>query len=326
MQCAPSIVVGFDVGGSTFRASGYEKNQLTTDSPKSIATIRRRFETPPSSALLLEMIKESIESIKEKTQKDISHVGFGIAAWIEQPKGNVIHSPHLDLKQFDLKFHLKNQYPNIVFSVNNDLSAIAVAEHHYGVGKNFNHVAVVYFGTGLGCGLILNGKLYEGRGLAGEIGHVRFQHSSNTTLRCACGENNCIEAFTGGKAIAQRLSNHFPKKKKHTLDGHFIDELLKNGNAHCKMIIDEACLAACQAVTQLTQLLDPEAVVIGGGLFGHSKAFKMTLMERLPSSLNMFARKNTVIAESKLGDEAGMLGAARPVSYTHLTLPTICSV
>ena len=311
MKKSHKLIVGVDIGGSTFRASAYRAGELKREHPIAEASLRIEFESRPTSEFLLNLIAETISSFEIKTNTQVSHLGCGIAAWIDKTEEKIIHSPHLECRGIHLKQQLQRQHPSIDFSVVNDMSAIAVAEHLYGAGKHLKNIAVVFFGTGIGCGLILHGKLYEGKGLAGELGHVRFHSESKTKRLCPCGQINCVEVYAGGQAISKQVADHCnDKSSSNVVDAAFIDKAYKDGDVDCKNVLSVATLAASQAIEHLAKTLDPEVIILGGGFFDHCDAYKRMLMEKLPKAAMLPFQKTPNIVESKLGGQAGVLGAA----------------
>ena len=162
-------------------------------------------------------------------------LGIGAAVWLK--KGSVIHAPNLPSRSIKLE-----EIPVPVF-LENDANCFAIFAHRK---LKFDYIFAVTIGTGIGSGIIVNGKIYKGEGIAGEIGH--FEVSAETpALRCRCGGFNHLECYFSGWALQERY-------------GKSVEELMKERDIHDLKEFD----VFCRAVSNAIKLLDPSAVALGG--------------------------------------------------------------
>jgi glucokinase len=203
--------------------------------------------------------------------------------------------------------------------VGNDVQVATDAEFAIGVGKPFDSLLGVFWGTGVGGGLILGGKPWLGRGAAGEIGHVVVKEGG---AKCPCGRHGCMEAYAGRIAMEGEARHrhkkgektvlfHLQKKKeKPRLTSGIWEDALNEGDKLAKHLFDRAIEALGTGVASAVNLLDPEAVVIGGGMgvrFGQPCADRI-LDEMKP---HLFVDENPPVVEvAALGDLGGAIGAA----------------
>ncbi len=203
--------------------------------------------------------------------------------------------------------------------VGNDVQVATEAEFHLGAGREFESLIGVFWGTGVGGGLVLDGKPWLGRGAAGEIGHMVVKRGG---AKCPCGRKGCMEAYAGRSAMeAEARREHeeghktdlFKLMEKHgkpRLTSGIWERALDHGDQMATKLIDRAIEALGTGVASAVNLLDPEAVIIGGGLgirFG--ERFMDPLMEEMSKHL-FLDQKPPAVRVASLGDLGGAVGAS----------------
>ena len=203
--------------------------------------------------------------------------------------------------------------------VGNDVQVATEAEFHLGAGREFQSLIGVFWGTGVGGGLVLDGKPWLGRGAAGEIGHVVVKRGG---AKCPCGRKGCMEAYAGRSAMeaeARRLHEEghktdlfklMEKHEKPRLTSGIWERALDHGDELAKKLVDRAIEALGTAVASAVNLIDPEAIIIGGGLgvrFGDR--YMEPLMHEMTKHLFVDERPPAVRVAS-LGDLGGAIGAS----------------
>jgi glucokinase len=206
--------------------------------------------------------------------------------------------------------------------IGNDVQVATEAEYHLGAGQGLDSLIGVFWGTGVGGGLILGGKPWLGRGAAGEIGHMVIKRGG---AKCPCGRRGCMEAYSGRAAMeaeARRRQDDgektdlFKLMEKHgkpRLTSSIWDRAIDNGDKLAIELIDRAIEALGTGVASAINLLDPEAIIIGGGLglrFG--ERYMEPLLEEMRK--HVFFETMPDVKMASLGDLGGAIGASLLVS------------
>src|SRR5262249_30068019 len=204
-------------------------------------------------------------------------------------------------------------------SVENDVRAGILGSFHRGAGRPYKNLLGVWVGTGVGGGLIIDGKLHDGRGAAGEFGHIVVRPGGR---RCSCGRRGCVEAYAG-RASMERHARRLVKRGQKTdlfkimkrrgrkrLSSGVYARALDRGDAMTEKLIDEACLALGRGMAMAQNFLDLEAIVVGGGLGDRlGQPFIDRIVEQMTPHL-FVPDSPPVVLRTELGDLAGAIGAA----------------
>jgi glucokinase len=209
--------------------------------------------------------------------------------------------------------------------IGNDVDVATRAEYELGAAADYDSLLGVFWGTGVGGGIILDGRQWDGRGVAGEIGHMVVKIGGR---RCPCGNEGCMEAYAGRGAMEQRARYLHSEKKRKTKLFEIMEERGKDrltsgiwaraADAEDELaleLLDEAVKAIGAATASAVNLLDPEAVVIGGGL---GVRFGQPYADRIREAMlpHLFRDDPPAILLAGLGDLGGALGAALLVKET----------
>ncbi len=234
----------------------------------------------------------------------IKKAGIGFAGSVNFKRGIVLSTANMGgIKNLYLKRELEKEC-NIEIIVDNDTHCFALAEAHFGAGRNYNDILCVTLGTGIGGGIIINKKLYRGAdNTAGKIGHIIID--KNSDIKCGCGGFGHWESFTSGKALA----NLYKTATEQDVDAEIIAEMAGRGERIAQKVIIEAGYNFAIGIVNLLNILNPEIVIIGGSLIKIDLLWN-TFLNNLPAFLEGKAVANTKIVKSKFGDEAGVIGAS----------------
>jgi glucokinase len=252
--------------------------------------------------------------------RDLGGVGMGSPGDADEKTGVVSDARNLPgwTGSFPLGDHLKEQL-GVPVRIGNDVSVAVQGEFELGAGKQFKTVLGVWWGTGVGGGLILDGKQWLGRGAAGEIGHMVVKQGG---ARCTCGRKGCMEAYAGRAAMEIKARKEVKNGAKTELfkimEEHGRDRLtsgiweraLKHGDDLATTLIDRAVKMLGVGIASAVNLLDPEAVIIGGGLgvrFGEK--YVSRIATRMHPHLFVPDRPPHMHVAT-LGDLGGAIGAA----------------
>jgi glucokinase len=264
---------GVDLGGT--------KIQTVVVDGKYKVLGQSRVPTPPDGGpkVIVRTIAQAVGAAADEAglaTDSLIGVGVGAPGGIDPKAGLLINPPNLPGfdGEFPLGPELEQQLGTRVF-LGNDVSVATEAEFKLGAGKPYKSILGVFWGTGVGGGLILDGKQWTGRGSAGEIGHVVVQQGGD---KCPCGRRGCMEAYAGRGAMEAKARHRHKKGDKTTL----FEIMEKRGRERLtsgiwaralahedKMaieLIDAAIEALGTGVASCVNVLDPEAVIIGGGL------------------------------------------------------------
>jgi len=279
-----SYKLGIDIGG-TFVKIGAVQNEKVIK--KEILKVERT-----------NLIKDVLSSVsKFQMTYEISGIGIACAGLIDK-KGVVRYSPNLpELNKVNLKEIAERKLGKKV-NVINDANAQAIAEKKFGAGRKFKNFAYLTIGTGVGGAIILENKLYSGsHGFAGEFGHIKIADKGE---KCNCGAYGCLESLIGANYIF----------KKHDMTTKKIAEEAEKGDKNAIGIFAEMGKYLGIGLAIIANALDVEAIIIGGGV---SKAGELLLgparKEFKKSALPMI-RDEVKILSSKLGEDAGIIGAS----------------
>ena len=301
-------VVGVDLGGTKIYTALVDLEGNIVNE-KIVETLAEEGEEAVAGRII-----NTIDSVIAGVDKDlIKAIGIGSPGPLDAKKGIIIETSNLPFKNFEIVNVLKERY-DLPTYLDNDANVATLAEFMFGAGKGTENMVYITVSTGIGGGAIINGKLYRGNTAnALEVGHMTV---SKEGPRCGCGNVGCAESFASGTAIGKRAKEAVASKvvtslKKYnnvTAKEVFIEAA--EGDAEAKRILDSALYYLGITVGNVMSHLDPEKVVMGGGVINGGdivlETVKKVVAERC---LSVFA-ENCSIEKAKLGGQAGVLGAA----------------
>jgi len=283
--------VGIDLGGTKIEGILVDENYQTIT--------RKRIPTNQEEGYnsILESIKSLVFELVQKSDEKVS-IGICTPGALSLDSGSIKNSNTQCLIGKDIQNDLKNIL-NQEVSIENDANCFALAESKLGAGKNSNLVFGVIMGTGVGGGMIINGKIHHGRNnIAGEWGHHCLRNGGNI---CYCGNMGCVETYISGPALEKNWSQ---------LSGlnQSLPEIIENTNNQYfdnwkKTFLDNFALS----LSNVIDILDPDMIVLGGGVSNIDFLYnegKNTIYEKVFSD-----RIDTPIVKNELGDSAGVFGA-----------------
>ncbi|HWE32154.1 MAG TPA: ROK family protein [Solirubrobacteraceae bacterium] len=306
---------GIDLGGTKIEAV------IVDSRSKVLGAARRPTPTtggPPAvTAELITTLREAAKRAGVKTV-DLRGVGVGAPGNVDPQTGAVSTALNLPdwSESYPLGAQLSRRLRTSVF-VGNDVQVATDGEYKLGAGKPYKSVLGVFWGTGVGGGIVLDGKGWLGRGGAGEIGHTVVKLDGR---RCPCGRRGCLEAYAGRAAMEARArklegkgtkTDLFKLMKKHDrprLTSSIWASALDHGDKLAIELIDEAVHALGAGIASAVNLLDVDAVVIGGGLglrFG--EPYVARIAKEMEPHLYVSAPD---VQMASLGDQGGAIGAA----------------
>lgn len=306
-------VFGVDIGGTTVKIGLFSIEGELLD--KWEITTR----TDDGGAYILSDIAASIDNKlteKEITKEDVKGVGMGVPGPVKED-GTVIKCVNLGWGIFNAANEL-SELTGLPVKVGNDANMAALGEYWQGGGKEYDNVVMVTLGTGVGGGIILNGKMLAGvNGAGGEIGHMTID--LNEQDACNCGKKGCLEQYASATGIV-RLANRAlqatdkPSRLREVkyISAKEIFDAAKNGDDLALDLIEEHGRRLGYALANVACVVDPEVFVIGGGV---SKAgdILITTTKKYFQEYAFHACRNTEFKLATLGNDAGMYGGAASV-------------
>ena len=305
--------VGIDLGGTNTKIGVVDKegNKIFTTTIKTESIDGYEI----SLNRIADILKENLKEYEIPLDK-VGGVGIGVPGPVVQTRivkffANFPWPENLDLAaEFEKRIGLK-------VKVDNDVNVITLGEMWKGAGKGHNNVLGIAIGTGIGGGIILNGQLVSGKnGTGGEIGHTKLVRDGKL---CGCGQKGCWEAYasaTGlireaqGRLIVNKKNQLYEMTKGRELEAKDVFDAAKAGDKFSVDIVDYEAEYLAMGISNLLNTLDPEIVVLGGGV---SLAGDF-LIDRVKESLKKYALPSALeglkIVQAELGNDAGILGAA----------------
>ncbi len=315
--------IGFDIGGTNVRAALVDLDRLSQ--AKSREVLKFSIRQMHSEQEIADRIADSVASIIEfhdVSREQIAHVGIAIAGQIAPNRRTIINAPNLGWRMIDFSTIVEESLDKIGVSQDvelvNDLNAIVWGEFIAGSLRGKRDVLAVYVGTGIGAGMIINGRLYDGASnVSGEIGHVKILGS---TRQCGCGQVGCIEAIYGGKAIELTLLDDIANHRilPETLglsEGEYptaacLEESYKGEVPYAVDFWHRAARVLGNTIANMTTVLNPEAILLGGGVLANCPRLRSLVVESTREQLSVSALNGLELCFPNLGDIAGVIGAA----------------
>ena len=317
------ITIGMDIGGTKI-AVGFLDENGKLQGFKKVNTAKIFALKEDAAEALQVFLTDYIDEIGISPDQ-VQGVGIGVPSVLDSHTQEVVSTPYIPkLNNYPLSLLLAPKL-GLPVIVENDVNLIAVGEHLHGRGKGLTDVACVFVGTGLGCGLILNNHLYTGAdGAAAEFGHLIYDHQGRL---CGCGATGCFEAYCSGVGLTTDAKQIFSQAE---IDAFFaqgkkgqyaLAELLirsaREGHPQAKEAIDKAFFILGLAVTNLVNLINPQLVILGGGIVsGWPEALEI-VRGVVQEKARSVTKNRVVIDYPILKDKAGLYGAA---SLVHLSL------
>lgn len=295
---------GIDVGGTTVKIGLVEGNKIVD-----------KYEIPTKKDTLFQDISQSIKNYMTKNNiLNVEGIGFGLP-------GNVVDNyiynlPNVGIQNVDLIAEMAKYFPDTLVVAQNDANVAALGEMLY--HNTYKNACMITLGTGVGCGIVLDGKVLEGvHGAAGEVGHMCIATEYN--FPCSCGLHGCLETVasaTGVVRIARYHMQHmkeFETKLTESFTCKDVFDLARVGDPLCCYVVDRVARYIAKCISILAITVDVDVYYIGGGV---SKAGDILIdaIQKHYQELAHYAVKNVKIEAARLLNDAGMLGAAGLIS------------
>ncbi|CDQ38424.1 MULTISPECIES: ROK family transcriptional regulator [Virgibacillus] len=296
-------VVGVDAGPETVAC------MLTNLSGEVFERISSKVIKPTTNTKFLAVIKENIQKILHTSpiqSEKIIGIGVAMHGVVNVKDGVSQIAPNLGLSNIPIKQELEEAF-GLTVRVENDARAMALGESWFGGHGGVHSMVAVNIGRGVGSGIIINKQLYHGaEDIAGEIGHMTIDINGPI---CDCGNPGCLQTFITGTAIADRAQSKLALENGSNLTGKKVFERAQHGERGYIELLQETGIIIGIGLINLIHLLNPEKIVLGGGVMKGEKFIFPHIKDTIKQRALTSKAKETEITITNLGDDATLLGA-----------------
>lgn len=303
---------GIDIGGTTVKMGLFQEDGELLDKWE----IKTRTENQGEAILpdIAQAVKAKMAE-KKLVKEQIIGLGMGFPAPVTED-GIVQNTANLGWGYKEVTRELEELLDGMKVIPGNDANVAALGEMWKGGGRGYDSIVMVTLGTGVGGGVILQGKILTGcKGAGGEIGHMKV--NMDETRVCGCGNKGCLEQYASATGIVNMAKENVPEgsylaDKKVTAKAVF--DGAKEGDTYCMKVVEKFGRYLGVALSNVAHVVDPEAFVIGGGVSAAGQIL-LDVVEKYYNENSMFALKNKSFHLAELGNDAGIYGAVRMVLF-----------
>ncbi|KAF6575351.1 ROK family glucokinase [Paenibacillus sp. EKM212P] len=307
-----SIYVGVDLGGTAIKVG------ICNENGQLLHTYEGPTETDKGVDVVIGNIEKYVRHIVEQSPYEwdqLKGVGAGVAGFTNVRDGIIVLAPNIGFRDVPIRALLENRIGKPV-KIDNDANVAALGEAWAGAGKSIENCVCYTLGTGVGGGIIINGKIYQGSsGMAGEIGHISVVPDLEA-IQCGCGKMGCLETVSSATGIIRMAKDAVERGDRTSLAledqiaAKEVFDAAKAGDEVALRIVNRAAFYLGKSMAAVAAVLNPELFIIGGGV---SKAgdFLFEEMRRVYAKLAPEPlQKGVYIVPAVLGNDAGIVGAA----------------
>lgn len=304
--------VGIDLGGSKLRGG------LLSGEGELLGRLEVQTEAWKGASGVLANLKRVISRLLDSTDPArVAGIGIAAAGQIHPVTQAVVFAPNLQWDDVPLRDEIESAF-GLPTYVENDVRAAAWGEYRFGVGRGTKSLIAVFVGTGVGSGAVMDGLLLKGASnAAGELGHTQIVPDG---IPCVCGQRGCVEAYASGRGFARRLEAALAAGTETRLgretEGHasrvtaaLVARAAVEGDAFARALWDDAERYLGQAIANYVTLLNPELLVLGGGVMTTVPSLAQGLERQVRAHATVLSR-DVRIARAGLGDSSAIFGAA----------------
>ncbi len=305
-----ALYIGIDVGGTTIKGAVIDENGKLYGED-SIVTVR--------GAEIVNCIVTLCNRLMKLNKEEVKGIGIGCAGVINSADGVVVQASNLGLKDFPIVSLLQEKI-NLPVKISNDANVAALGEAKFGAGKDYKNSILVTLGTGVGGGIIIDGKLFEGNKSAGaEIGHTVIEHGGEP---CTCGRRGCFEAYSSATALKKRTkwameedagSAMWKSYTSETVSGKTAFEYADSDTSAREVVNWYIDYLACGLIN-LANTFRPEVIMLGGGVSKEGERLTKPLQEILDREIFASSYAPVKVITATLGSAAGVYGAVALVT------------
>ena len=306
--------IGVDIGGMSIKFG------LVDDNGKILSSTRLVTDKDITNGIIgmVEKINQLL-SDANITIKDIRGIGIGCPGAVDSEKGTIICLPNLGWENFEFAKELR-KYLDTTIKLSNDANVAALGEVVYGCAKGYDTAIMFTLGTGVGGGIIIDGKLYEGwQSRGAELGHSTLILDG---IPCTCGRNGCIERYVSATALIEQTKTAMLNDKNSSMwkyvqgdinkvDGRTAFECSKQGDTCANQVVDTYVKYLSESILNMFNIFRPQVFILGGGVSAQGEYLNQKIRdycEKFDYGYEQAPR--TKILTATLGNDAGIIGAA----------------
>lgn len=307
--------IGIDIGGTGIQSG------IVTDDGRIIEkiSIKTRIDLPfeDQIRLLAESLKQLIANAG-LSEEDISSVGVGIPGIADAKTGDIIKCTNMNWHYLPFRTEFQ-KWINKPVLIDNDANVAALAESVAGISAGSSSSVFVTIGTGIGSGIILNGKIWSGaHGIGGELGHTIIRLDGD---ECSCGNHGCLERYCSANALIRMAKEHigehpdsvimkYSQNDPEKINAKIIIDAARENDPYASLVYEYYVSCVAQALANIVNFIDPEIIVIGGGVSKAGSFLLDAIREKVPDYVLFNTLPLPEIKLATLGPEAGIIGAA----------------
>ncbi|MBO5343629.1 MAG: ROK family glucokinase [Ruminococcus sp.] len=307
--------VGIDLGGTNIVAG------VVDEKYNIVAKASTKTNCPrPAKEIADDMARMAIQAVENAglTMEQIEWIGVGTPGIANSETGIIEYSNNLGFKDTPMVEYIRETIDKPVF-IENDANAAAYGEYVAGAAKGAKNAVCITLGTGVGGGIIIDGKIYSGSNFAGaEIGHTVIEVDG---AQCSCGRKGCFEAYSSAtglirmtkEAISEHPDSIMAKmgEKNGKVTARTSFDSMREGDEYAKVIVDKYIKYLAAGITNTINIFQPDVLCIGGGVCNEGDALLLPVKALVKEEVyTRNSEKNTEIVIAKLGNDAGIIGAA----------------
>lgn len=302
--------VGIDLGGTNIAVG------LVNEKYEIVA----RLSTPTAASrgfdAIMKDMGQTVLTLLENNNvslDQVKYIGVGAPGILDNDKGTVTDNSNLHWVDYPIREKLQ-QYIDKPVYLGNDANVAAWAEYLNGCGRGTKNFIMLTLGTGVGGGIVFDGKLYTGSHNAGaEIGHINFIAGGNS---CGCGNKGCVEAYCSATALikmAEKDKNAYPDSviaKAETIDAKVVVDASQAGDEYGVKLFNEYVTNLAQVIASIVNFLDPDVIALGGGVANAGEYLLEPVRKEMVKYMVFPAFTTTKVLKAEMGNDAGIIGSA----------------
>lgn len=247
----------------------------------------------------------------------IVSIGVGAAGQVDRENGILISAPNLDCYDVDIRNILFSRFKKPIY-VGNDIETATLGELKFGAGVGYDNFVCVFAGTGIGSGVVHDGRIYRGfTGTAGEVGHIVVASGGR---QCSCGANGCLEAYASRSAIEKKILAEIKRGQNSTITKHLFDherihsmyikQSIEEGDFVVKNAVNEAAEYLSSGLSTVINFFNPQLIILGGSLIANVDYLYDETVAQIKTKALPTPANNVKITKPALHEFAGIIGAA----------------